>query len=275
LSKVFNRASAGKKNVIILASIILACFALMTVNIKRSPKPFFLESVFIWIISPAQNLFTEMADSAASVVNHYLLTADVSRENEALKKKIGALLKENNALTEKALRQKRVGSLVDYQKKTGAKAVVADIVGRDATQWSKMIFINKGTRHGVVENLPVVTDRGVVGHIIQASSKVSKALLIIDSRSAVDSLFQDSRVTGVVVGAGDGMCKMKFVPVGADMKIGDRVISSGLGGIYPKGLMVGTVTRLIKSKEGLFQEVTIKPGADLSRLEEVLVLLPE
>ena len=82
-------------------------------------------------------------------------------------------------------------------------------------------------------------------------------------------------MTGVVVGAGDGMCKMKFVPVGADMKIGDRVISSGLGGIYPKGLMVGTVTRLIKSKEGLFQEVTIKPGADLSRLEEVLVLLPE
>lgn len=272
---MFNRASAGKKNVIILASIILACFALMTVNIKRSPKPFFLESVFIWIISPAQNLFTEMADSAASVVNHYLLTADVSRENEALKKKIDALLKENNALTEKALRQKRVGSLVDYQEKTGAKAVVADIVGRDATQWSKMIFINKGTRHGVVENLPVVTDRGVVGHIIQASYKVSKALLIIDSRSAVDSLFQDSRVTGVVVGAGDGMCKMKFVPVGADMKIGDRVISSGLGGIYPKGLMVGTVTRLIKSKEGLFQEVTIKPGADLSRLEEVLVLLPE
>ena len=79
----------------------------------------------------------------------------------------------------------------------------------------------------------------------------------------------------MVVGAGEGMCKMKFVPTGASMKVGDPVLSSGLGGIYPKGLMVGTVIRQHKSKVGLFQEVTLKPSADLNRLEEVLVLLPE
>ena len=272
---MFKKVSAGRKRIIIFATIFLVCFALMTVNFQRSPKPFFLESIIVWIISPVQNLITEMVDSVDSVVSHYFLLGNVSSENETLRKEIDALLKENNALVEKALRQKRVGKLIGYQEKTKAKAIVADIIGRDATQWSKMIFINKGTRHGVMENLPVVTDRGVVGHIIQASNKVSKVLLISDSRSAVDSIFQDSRVTGVVVGAGGGMCKMKFVPMGASMKVGDRVISSGLGGIYPKGLMVGKVTKLMKSREGLFQEVTIKPGVDLSRLEEVLVVLPE
>lgn len=272
--KVFKKVSGGRKNNIILASIFLVSFALMTVNIKRSPKPYFLESVFVWIISPVQNLFTDMVGAVTDTVNHYLFLGNVSRENEALSKQVAALLKENNALMEKVRRQARVGGLKSYQEKNELNAIVADIVGRDATQWSKMIFINKGVRQGVRENLPVVTDRGIVGHVIQASSQVSKALLISDTRSAIDSLFQDSRVTGVVVGAGGGMCKMKFVPIGASMKVGDRVLSSGLGGIYPKGLLVGTVTRLIKSRQGLFQEVTIKPSADLSRLEEVLVLLP-
>jgi hypothetical protein len=90
----------------------------------------------------------------------------------------------------------------------------------------------------------------------------------------VDALFQRSRVSGVVVGMGDDECQLKFVSNTADVKVGDLVLSSGLGGIFPKGLIIGKVSEVLKKKQGLFQEITLIPGSDLSRLEEVLVLLP-
>jgi len=89
----------------------------------------------------------------------------------------------------------------------------------------------------------------------------------------VDALFQESRISGVVVGGGDDECHLKFVPNTADVKVGDKVLSSGLGGIFPKGLIIGKVSQVIKKKQGLFQDITLVPSSDLSRLEEVLVLL--
>ncbi|MBT7178088.1 MAG: rod shape-determining protein MreC, partial [Nitrospina sp.] len=121
--------------------------------------------------------------------------------------------------------------------------------------------------------LAVVTDSGVIGQVIHAGLNTSKVLLIVDGRSAVDALFQESRISGVVVGAGENECELKFVPNTADVKVGDQVLSSGLGGIFPKGLIIGTVSQVSRKKQGLFQDITLVPSADLSRLEEVLVLL--
>ncbi len=270
---MFTWINKSRKKNLVLASIILVSLALMTASIKRSPKPFFLETVFVWIVSPFQNFFANMVNSVEDVMDQYMFLGNVANENEELRKEIDILLGQNNELREKALQLGRVAGLMKYQAHIGQIKTVATIIGRDATQWSKMVFINKGTRHGVHENLPVVTGSGVVGHVIQATRSVSKVLLIIDNRSAVDALFQDSRVTGVVVGAGEGLCKMKYVPIGASMKVGDRILSSGLGGIYPKGLLVGTVISFSKGREGLFQEVTLKPSVEFSRLEEALVLL--
>ncbi len=92
-------------------------------------------------------------------------------------------------------------------------------------------------------------------------------------RYSVDALFQESRISGVVVGAGEDECKLKFVPNTADVKVGDHVLSSGLGGIFPKGLIIGKVSQVSRKKQGLFQDITLVPSSDLSRLEEVLVLL--
>ena len=137
-----------------------------------------------------------------------------------------------------------------------------------------MIFINRGTSHKVEKNLTVMTDTGIVGHVIHSSAKSSKVLLITDSRSAIDSLFQETRTSGVTVGTGEKNCQMKFVPISAEVNIGDKVISSGLGGVFPKGLVVGVVGDVVKQKQELFQEITVIPSVDLSNLEEVVVILP-
>ena len=168
----------------------------------------------------------------------------------------------------------RVGKLTRSVDESERTIITAKVIGRDATQWSKMVFIDKGTDHQVKENLTVVTDAGIIGHIIHVSAKTSKVLLITDSRSAVDSLFQETRETGITVGTGQDVCEMKFVPIEADVKIGDRIVSSGLGGVFPKGLMVGVVIDIVKKKQDLFQNITVAPSADLSQMEEVVVVLP-
>ena len=119
-----------------------------------------------------------------------------------------------------------------------------------------------------------MTNAGVIGHVIHSSSNTSKVLLITDSRSAVDSLFQETRESGITVGTGENICEMKFVPISAKINLGDKVISSGLGGVFPKGLVVGSVVDIFKQSQELFQDIMVEPSADLSNIEEVIVLLP-
>lgn len=271
---MFKRESRGKKNGIILSSIILLSFVLITINIRSARGPLFLEKAVGWVVAPMQNLLTDIRNSIARVFNHYIFLTNVARENEQMAREIDMLKRRNVELLEQIEWQDRVGNLMQYKEQQEQKAVLASIIGRDATQWSKVVFINKGTQQGIQENLVVVTNAGVIGHVTQALSTSAKVLLINDSRSAVDVLFQESRIPGVVAGTGQSYCDMKYVPITAKVEVGDSVLSSGLGGIFPKGLMVGTVTHVKKKKQGLFQEITIEPKANLARLEEVLVLLP-
>ena len=168
----------------------------------------------------------------------------------------------------------RSDSLIEFLDEDERPFVIAKVIGYDATQWSKVIFINRGTDHKVQKNSSVMNNAGVIGHVIHSSPNSSKVLLITDSRSAVDSLFQETRESGITIGTGENICKMKFVPISAKVNLGDKVISSGLGGVFPKGLVVGTVVDIVKKSQELFQDIMVAPSADLSNIEEVIVLLP-
>jgi rod shape-determining protein MreC len=264
----------GKRLITLLSLLILFSLALMTLNIKRDQRPFFFESLITSIISPVQVIFTQATSSVAGVFEHYFFVVDSAGENKELRKQIDQLSDEKNELVERLKRQERIANLLPQEEPHENKLLVATVIGRDATQWSKVVFIDKGTEQGVNENLAVMTHAGAIGHIIQSTGTTSKVLLITDSRSAVDSLFQGSRVTGVAVGTGKNLIKMKYVPMNARVVVGDSIISSGLGGTFPKGLKIGIVSQVIKMKQGLFQNITAKPSAEFLRLEEVLVRMP-
>ena len=263
----------NKKNIILVSTILLFSLALMTLNVKQEKGIHFLDSIVGVILSPFQKIFTHTIQSVSDGINHYSFLVDVARENDQLKLEVQRLISEKNKLVERLASQKRLAKLMAYEDDWEKKAVVASVIGRDATQWSKVVVINKGTQNGIRNHLAVVTDAGVIGQVIHAGPNTSKVLLIVDGRSAVDALFQESRISGVVVGAGEDECKLKFVPNTADVKVGDHVLSSGLGGIFPKGLIIGKVSQVSRKKQGLFQDITLVPSSDLSRLEEVLVLL--
>ena len=266
--------TTGKNPLIFLACIVLVSLLLITVSIRYGKENLFFESVIVRIFSPAQSLLTQARTSISDLLDHYFFLTEVSRENDRLLKEIDLLTRRNSDLLETVKQQGRIKKLQGTNKKEKVKSLAALVIGRDSTQWSKMIFIDKGTDDGIRGNVAVVTDVGIVGHIIHSTATTSKVLLITDSRSAVDSLFQNTRVPGVSTGTGEDLCEIKFVPIDAELKVGDRVISSGLGGIFPKGRMVGTVVEVAKRKQELFQDVVVAPSVDLSRLEDVLVLLP-
>jgi rod shape-determining protein MreC len=268
-----NKGPKGRKNIILVFSILLFSLALMSLSAKQEKGISLLDSLTSLILSPFQNLFTKSVQSISDGFNHYFVLVNVSKENDRLKFEIERLVNEKNDLIERISRQKRLDVLIADSENHKKESLIASVIGRAATQWSKVVFINKGTEHGVRTHSAVVTNSGIIGQIIHAGLTTSKVLLTIDSRSAVDALFQGSRVSGVVVGTGEKQCQIKFVPNTAEIKVGDQVLSSGLGGIFPKGLIIGTVSKVDRKKRGLFQEITLVPSSDLSNLEEVLVFL--
>ena len=247
----------------------------MTINARYGKSNLFFESIVVWFFSPIQNLFASVTDSIEDVFNQYLFLVETSKENDRLLLKVHRLTNENNELLERNKFLERSARFIEHFDQDKKSIVLAKVIGYDATQWSKMVFINRGTDHNVKKNLSVMTDEGVVGYIIQVSPKSSKVLLITDSRSAIDSLFQETRESGVTVGTGEDICEMKFVPISAKVSVGDQVISSGLGGIFPKGLTIGVVVNVVREKQELFQNIMVAPSADLSNMEEVAVLLPK
>jgi len=246
----------------------------MTVNVRYEKSNLFFESIVVWFFSPIQNLLTSTTSYVSDAFDHYFFLVETSKENDRLLLKVDLLSKKNNELIERNKLLERSDNLIEFLDKDERPFVIAKVIGYDATQWSKVIFINRGTNHKVQKNSSVMNNAGVIGHVIHSSPNSSKVLLITDGRSAVDSLFQETRESGITVGTGENICEMKFVPISAKINLGDKVISSGLGGVFPKGLVVGRVVDIVKQSQELFQDIMVEPSADLSNIEEVIILLP-
>ena len=153
-----------------------------------------------------------------------------------------------------------------------AAEVVGHVIGQDPSNFLRYIIIDVGVGDGVTKGMPVITDRGLVGRIVEVSSRSSKVLLITDASSSVNALIQSSRATGIVEGKADGGLVMKYIPQPVTVNVGDIILTSGLGATFPKRLVIGQLTAVHKQDIELFQQAEIKPTVDFDRLEIVLVV---
>jgi len=149
---------------------------------------------------------------------------------------------------------------------------LARVVGQDPSNLARYIIIDQGSAEGVKAGMPVVTPQGLVGRITATGTHWAKALLITDATSAVNAVVQSTRATGIVQGNVNGNLTIKYLPQGEAVKIGDLILTSGMGGGFPKRLVIGQVTSVRKHDIELFQEADIQPSVDFARLEFVLVL---
>ena len=149
---------------------------------------------------------------------------------------------------------------------------LARVTGQDPSNLARYIIVDQGSAEGVKAGMPVVTPQGLVGRVTSTGTHWAKVLLIIDPSSSASAVVQSTRATGVAQGDVNGNLIIKYVPQGEAIKIGDLILTSGMGGTYPKRLGMGQVTEVRKRDNELFQEATILPSVDFTRLEFVLIL---
>ncbi|HEU4345652.1 MAG TPA: rod shape-determining protein MreC [Candidatus Binatia bacterium] len=203
---------------------------------------------------------------------NFATAASFRSENERLRKRIQDLEVERNRLLEAEATNQRLQELLDFRSQLPSGSVTATIIGNSASSWFQSCLLDKGSAAGVRKGMAVVTPLGVLGQVIAVSEHSAKVLLLTDPNSGVDVLVQRTRTRGIVSGSLDSGTILKYVKRSEDIQEGDRLITSGVDGVFPKGLLVGSVTKVQKQHLGLFQLIEVLPAVVSSRTEEVLVV---
>jgi rod shape-determining protein MreC len=267
-------AAANNRSRVLGTSFILFCCSLfLTAYSAKNPE--FVRmgySVISEFIYPLQSLNKVVRDSFSGVWEGYVSLLSVREENEKLGLRVSQLEIENSRLLEFQDENRRLRGLLKISEDVGVKGVAARVIGYDPSNWVQAIIIDRGFKDGVKPGMAVLESEGIVGQIVSTSLSSSRVLLIADHGSGVDAIIQSSRARGVVEGSGSGMAKLRYVLVGEELKEGDRVITSGMDGIYPKGLLIGSISEIKSKSDGLFQAIEVKPSVVFSKLENVLIV---
>jgi rod shape-determining protein MreC len=265
----------SKKMIMIVGAIILIAvnIIILSVNSQDRTPSTRIGQVALFFVSPFQNLASDSIHLVQDIWRHYFNLVSVSKKNDSLVDALKAANEKNNRLRELELSHSRLQRLLDFKPEINRQVVAAVVVGKDPSPWLKTVVIDKGTDEGVQRGMPVVTPDGIAGLVIDASDSYAKVLLITDQNSALDALTQTTRARGIVKGESSGKLRLDFVLRRHDITAGDIIITSGLDGVFPKGLRVGYVHEVIKPNSGIFQEVSVTPYVDFEKLEEVLVII--
>lgn len=244
----------------------VAFIVTLIIGILLSQTPLeFRTKIGSFFMNTAYRPFSALSTTWHMLRNH-------RKENLRLKEElINARLKVE-ALKEAERENRRLHDALEFSQQIEYYTVLAEVVGRGTPRMPSSITVTAGSDKGIIVDLPVIDQNGIIGKVLSVNEQSSVVQLITDPNLKISAMDARSRVQGIVSSAGGGMLKMENVPVNADIRQGDPIISSGLGGIFPKGLKVGTVKRVVRPQSGLFLGVQIAPSARISTPEEVFIV---
>ena len=219
-----------------------------------------------------QVVFTKATQAVSGIWRHYLDLVGVSQENERLQQEIKRYVALNAEYREAVATNVRLSQLLDLKQNFDEPVLAAHVIGRDPALWFKTMTIDKGISAGVKKGMPVVTVEGVVGQVINVSPRYAKVLLATDPNSAIDAIIQSNRALGIIKGDGQGY-RLDYVLKDSAVVKGDLIITSGMGGVFPKGLLIGQVVDVGNDKRGMFHTITVRPAVDFRELEYVTIIL--
>jgi rod shape-determining protein MreC len=234
-----------------------------------------VEDVSYTVLSPIENGLRAIAQPAADIVSGYGDTRELTLENDALRAENERLAADIARLREETARLAEYERLLGTQNAlAGHEFLVAEVVSTDPTPGRRRVAINKGHSDGLRVGMPVVTEGStLVGKVTKVESNHAWVTLVTDIDSAVSAHVSESRAQGIVEGKYGGTMVMAWTDQNAAVKEGDQIVTSGLGGTYPDGLVIGRVTHVGGNPQELFRSVTVAPLASLSKLESVLVMM--
>jgi rod shape-determining protein MreC len=259
-----------------LATLVLVIVPVIALNAggKLPADLHWFDRAAVSISAPVQTAIRWGLETSWDGLQSYLLLLRTQENNRELALENRKLLNELASFQEVARENERLRNLVEFNAPLEGKRVVAQVIAQDVSPEFRMIRINKGSAHGVEAGMAVIALEGIVGRVIRLGSNWADVLSLQDSSSAIDGLLQRNRVRGVVEGLGGAQLAMKYLRRTDDVQEGDVIVSSGIGGLFPKGLVIGKVINVRKKNFGITQTVEVSPSVDFNRLEEVTVIDP-
>jgi len=263
------------KNTVVI--IIAIAFLVVSFFIFTN-TPLFLKgysvakSGFGEISGPLLRIIGKPAEFVRYLFNNYIGLIRTNRENAALHNKLDKLQLENQKIHELEQENKRLKTILNLMEQHPKTMIAARVVGEDVKNWFKCIILDKGKSSGIMIKMPVVTSRGLVGQVVETDRWVTKVMVINDTNSSVDVYVDGRNTRGILEGTGQTLLRLKYIRKNDELEIGDKLITSGKDGIYPKGLAIGIVTTVNRNKPGIFADIEVMPFNNFNRLEEVLVL---
>src|SRR5712692_9833824 len=260
------------KSVVLLAGVILLQVVLLAVQIKRDSQGRLLRVWTVGAVSPFERAGARGIGNIRGTWSRYFALQNTSRENEQLKQENDSLKLRLNQLQSKAAGADRLAALLNFrQSQRDVPMLAARVIGTSADSASQTIYLDRGERDGIRRNMGVITPDGVVGKIIESYRDTSQVLLLTDKDSGVGAMLAESRIQSPVGGTGEPLLAMKYIPNDDSVNLGEHVVTSGMDRIFPRDLPVGVVSQIKPGNP--FQQIRVRPAANLERLEEVIVLL--
>jgi len=251
----------------------ISVFFLIFIFIFLNLRFHFLERILLECSAPISQGINSILDRFHIFKETYLDLREAKKENLFLKKELKRLRAKEVRYQELLLANQRLEKLLSFKKKLTFSSLGARVIGYALGFSPRMIFLDRGKKDGVNLYYPVVNYEGAIGQIVNLSSHYAKVLLIIDTNSRIEVMSQRTRVHGILKGIDINLGEIVYVPKDEDVKEGDIFITSGLDGIFPKGISVGKAIEVSTSQRDLFKKIILKTSVDFRHLEEVLILL--
>jgi rod shape-determining protein MreC len=263
------------KTAIFIVTILVIAVIMFSYNLKYGADGSFFRKIVLEAVAPAQKVLSASVTSVKDDWLRYVLLVGIEEENKNLKNKINEFKATLILYQEGYLEAQRLRKLLSLTDDYHYHFISARVIGREQAALSKTILINKGTAHGLKTGMPVIAPPGLIGRLVDVSWHASKVLLFIDENSNVDAIVQRTRMQGIISGAGSRGLILKYISKTQDVKEGDVIVSSGMGGVFPKGLLIGQVSNVDRQDASLFLKINVAPFVDFSKLEEILILASE
>ena len=265
-----------KRTVWVLAPLLIFHLVLLSIQIEDSSETTLLKTWALRVQSPVLIAGDIVFGGLKQIWHNYFWLVGAREENRRLKETVGRLSVLNRSYEEVRQENERLRNLLALSELLNEDAdlhiVGARVSARTPEFLANILYIDRGLKHGVGVNAPVLSGNGIVGRVILATEYYSQVQLITNPDASIGAMLDESRTPGVLTGAGDALLVMNYISNTLPVKVGEFVLSSGLDGIFPKGIIIGTV---VVSERGndIFREIKVKPAVDLIRLEEVAIVL--
>jgi rod shape-determining protein MreC len=262
------------RNLIVLVGVLFAQVLGLAIQVKRTTPSEPTRLIRIWAIgsvTPLEKALVWAQTSTSNIWHNYFYLRGVRAENRALKAEIERMSLDRVRISQDADQAHRLQALLGFKEQFISQTMAAQVIGGSGSELSRSVFIDKGSRDGVKPDMAVITADGIVGKVLHVYRATSEVLLINDQSSGVGAILDQTRLQGILNGTAAGELVLGRVMSDETVPPGEMVLTSGGDGIFPKGLPIGKVSKITPGSD-LFLNIQVRPAADLSRLEEVLVV---